>query len=147
MTRFFTVFLTSMAAVQTEDVRASLVFVGDLNGHHQELLGSKTVYRHCVAAFNFETVSSCDQLVVGSIHVRGGTLNLLMTNVNYLVRVAVVAHICNSNHSSLSAQAVPDLCVSRKVSLKKRINWNTVCCAMQDLRWLNIWSAVNPVDV
>ena len=28
--------LTSMAAVQAEDVRASFLFVGDLNGHHQE---------------------------------------------------------------------------------------------------------------
>ena len=25
---------TSMAAVQAEDVRASFLFVGDLNGHH-----------------------------------------------------------------------------------------------------------------
>ena len=28
--------LTSMAAVQAEDVRASFLFVGDLNGHHLE---------------------------------------------------------------------------------------------------------------
>ena len=28
--------LASMAAVQAEDVRASFLFVGDLNGHHQE---------------------------------------------------------------------------------------------------------------
>ena len=28
--------LTAMAAVQTEEVRASFMFVGDLNGHHQE---------------------------------------------------------------------------------------------------------------
>ena len=31
-----------MAAVQAEDVRASFLFVGDLNGHHQEWLGSAT---------------------------------------------------------------------------------------------------------
>ena len=31
-----------MAAVQAEDVRASFLFVGDLNGHHQEWLGSTT---------------------------------------------------------------------------------------------------------
>ena len=31
--------LTSMAAVQAEDVLASFLFVGDLNGHHQEWLG------------------------------------------------------------------------------------------------------------
>ena len=35
--------LTSMAAVQAEDVRTSLLFVGDLNGHHQEWLTSGVV--------------------------------------------------------------------------------------------------------
>ena len=32
--RIFDCLLASMAAVQAEDVRASLMFVGDLNGHH-----------------------------------------------------------------------------------------------------------------
>ena len=50
----------SMAAVQAEDVRASFLFVGDLNGHHQEWLDSTTTNRHGVAAFDFATV-----LVVG----------------------------------------------------------------------------------
>ena len=45
------------------------------------------------------------------------------------------------------AQAVPNLCVSRKVFLKHKVNWNTVCSAMQDLPWRNIWSADNPVEV
>ena len=71
--------LTSMAAVQTEDVRASFLFVDDLNSHHQEWLGSTTTNRHGVAAFDFATVSGCDQLVVGQTHARGGTLDLLMT--------------------------------------------------------------------
>ena len=61
-----------------------------------------------------------------------------MTNVPDLVRVSVVAPIGNSDHSSLSAvismaQAVQNLCVSRKVFLKHQVNWNTVCGAMQDL--------------
>ena len=34
--------LTSMAAVQAEDLRASVLFEGNLNGHHQEWLGSTT---------------------------------------------------------------------------------------------------------
>ena len=47
---------------------------------------------------------------------RGETLDLLMSVVPYLVRVAVVAPISNSDHSFLSAvismaQAVPNLCV------------------------------------
>ena len=69
-----------------------------------------------------------------------------------LVRVSVVAPIGNSDHSSLSAvismsQAVPNLCVSRKVLLKHQINWNKVCGAMQDLSWRNISYADNPVEV
>ena len=32
----FDCLLTSMAAVKGEDVLASFLFVGDLNGHHQE---------------------------------------------------------------------------------------------------------------
>ena len=92
-----------MAAVQGEDIPASYLFVGDLNGHHQEWLGSTTTNRHGVAAFDFATVSGCDQLVVGPTHARGGTLDLLMIDVPHLIRVAVVASICNCNHSSLSA--------------------------------------------
>ena len=68
--------LTSMAAVQADDVRASFLFVGDLNGHHQEWLGSMTTNRHGVATFDFATVSGCDQLVVGPAHAHGGTLDL-----------------------------------------------------------------------
>ena len=45
------------------------------------------------------------------------------------------------------AQAVPNLCVSRKVFLKHLVNWNTVCGAVQDLPWSNIWSTDNPVEV
>ena len=125
--RIFDCLLASMAAVQAEDVCASFLFVGDLNGHHQEWLGSTTMTHHGVAAFDFETVSGCDQLVVGPTHARGGTFDLLMTDGPDLVRVTVVALIGNSDHSSLSAvilmaQAVPNLCVSRKVFLKHDVN-------------------------
>ena len=85
-----------MVVVWVEDVRTSFLFVGDLNGHHQEWLGITTTNRHSVAAFDFATVSGCDQLVVGSIHARGGTLDVLMTYVPDLVRVAVAAPIGNS---------------------------------------------------
>ena len=141
-----------MAAVQAEDVRSSFLFVGDLNGHHQEWLGSMTTNRHGVAAFDFATVSGCDQLVVAPTHASGGTLDLLMTDVPDLSRIAVVAPIGNSDHSSLSAfismdQAVLNLCVSRKVFLKHQVNWNTVCSAIRELPWHNIWLSDNPVEV
>ena len=61
--RIFDCLLSSMAAMQTENVRASFLFAGDLNDHHQEWLGSTTTNRHGVAAFDFATVSGCDQCV------------------------------------------------------------------------------------
>ena len=82
-------------------MHASFIFVGDLNGHHQERFGSTTTSRHGVAAFDFSTVSGCDQLVVGPTHARGGTLDLLMTDVPDLVPGFFVAPIGNSDHSSL----------------------------------------------
>ena len=85
---------------------------------------------HGIAASDFTTVSECDQLVVGPIHSRGGTLDLLMTDIPDLVQVAVVAPLGNSDHSSLSVvisliQAVPNFCISRRHRLRHRFNWDT----------------------
>ena len=68
-----------MTAVQAENVRTSLLFVGDLNGHSQEWLGSTTTNRYGVTAFHFATVSGYDQLVVGPTHSLVVTLDLLMS--------------------------------------------------------------------
>ena len=67
-------------------------------------------------------------------------------------RVAVEAPIGNSDHSSLSAvismaPTVPNLCMSREVFLKLQVNWNTVCGAIRELPWRNIWLSDNPVEV
>ena len=91
-------------------------------------------------------------MVVGATHARGGTLDLLMTDVPDLVRVALVAPIGNSDHSDLSAvismaPAIKHLCASRKVFLKHQVNWNTVCGALQYLPWRKIWLADNPAEV
>ena len=115
-------------------------------------MGSATTNRHGVAAFDFATVSGCDQLVVSPTHACGGTLDFLMTDVPDLVLVSVLAPIGNSYHSSLlavisMAQSIPNLCVSNIVVLKHQVNYSMVCCAMQDLPWHNIWSADNPVEV
>ena len=95
--------LTAMAAVQAADARASSLFVGDLNGHHQEWLGSTTMNRRGVAALDFATMSGCDQLMIGPTLAHLGTLALLMTDVPDLVRVAVVAPLGSSDHSLLSS--------------------------------------------
>ena len=103
-----------------DDVRACFLFVGSLNGHHQEWLRFTTMNRKGAVAFDFVTVSGCDKLVIGSTHARGGTLDLLMSDVPVLIRVAVVKPKGNSDHSSLRAvismaQAFPNLSVTRKV--------------------------------
>ena len=90
----FDCLLALMAAVQAEEILASFLFVCDLNGHHRDWLGSTTTNRHGVAAFDFATtVYGCDQLVVGPTDARGRTLELLMTDVPDILRIAVVAPI------------------------------------------------------
>ena len=76
MTEFMCL-LASIASVKAEDVCATVLFMGDLIGHHQEKLGSITL--------DIATVSSFDQLVIGPIHARGATLDFLMTDVPELV--------------------------------------------------------------
>ena len=85
--RIYECLLIAMAAVSNAvNVRAPFLFMGDLNDYHQEWLGSTTTNRHCVAALDFVTVSGCDQLVIGPTLTRGGTLDLLMTDVPDLVQ-------------------------------------------------------------
>ena len=64
--------------------------------------------QHGVAVFDFATVSGCDQLVVGLTHARGGTLDLLMTDVPAVIRVAVVAPIGNSSLLSVIERSHSD---------------------------------------
>lgn len=60
----------SIAAVQADDVCASFLFLGDLNCHNQEWLGSMATNLHNVASFDFITVFGWDQLVVAQpLHV------------------------------------------------------------------------------
>ena len=111
--------------------------------YHHELYG--------VSALDFAIVSGCDQLVIGPTHALGGTLDLLMTDVPALVRVAVVAPLGSSDHSTLSiaismARALPNLCVGRRVLLKHRVNSFAVCDALGVLPWRSIWRADNPVE-
>ena len=92
--------------------------------------------RHGVVALDFATVSGCDQSTgdwPNSCY--GETLDLQITDVPDLVRVAVVAPLGRSDHSSLSiaismAQAIPNLCVSRGVLLQRRVNSSAVCNAI-----------------
>ena len=72
----FDCLLATMAAVQAEDVRATFLFVCDLNGTQTGVvgLGSTTTNSYGDAVSDFSSVSGCDQLVVGPTHARCGTL-------------------------------------------------------------------------
>ena len=61
-------------------------------------MGFKTTNRHGVAALDFATVSGCDQLVIWLYHARGGTLDLLMTDVPDLLQMNVASPLGNSDH-------------------------------------------------
>ena len=71
-----------MAGFHAEDIRAAFMFADDLNGHHQEWLGFTTTNRYRFVAFDFTTISGCNQWVVGPTHARGGSLDLLMTDMS-----------------------------------------------------------------
>ena len=79
-------------------------------------------------------------MVVSPTHARGGTLDLLMTDVPDLVLVSVVAPIGNSDHSSLSAvismvQAVQNFVFKDKPWLDDQ--WRPAFSLKQEahLRW------------
>ena len=57
-----------MALELDEDLRASFLFVGDLNGHHQERLDFTTPNRYGVAALDLATVYGCNKLVANQAH-------------------------------------------------------------------------------
>ena len=152
--RIFYYFLASLATVLAEDVRSSFL----CGWFERPSSGVVGFYDHEPSRSCSLWLCNClrfgrDQLVVGQIHADCGTLDQLMTDVPnlFIVWAAIVAPIGNSDHSSLSvvismAQAVPNLCVSRKVFLKHQVNWNTVCGAIQDLPGRNIWLADNPLE-
>ena len=77
--------LTAMAAMQAVDVHASFLFMGDLNGHCQERLGSTTTNPHGVSALDFSTAPGFDKLVTGPTHTCEGPLDLLISDAPEIV--------------------------------------------------------------
>ena len=100
-----------------------------------------------VTLFDFNTVTHCDQLIVGPTHAHVGTLYLLMSDVPVLVRVAVLSPIDGSDTLISMAQAVPYQYDIRTLFLKHQVHWNTVYGAIQNLTWLNSWTSDNSLAV
>ena len=104
---------------------------------------------HGRTALDFSTQAGCDQLVRGPTHVRGGVLDLLMTDVPDLVTVSVSSPIGGSDHSSLSVrvnvrQRIPDITVRKEVFLKSRVDWDAVTASVKAMPWREIRMSLDP---
>ena len=85
---FFYCLLTIIAKVQSVDRKASFLFVGDVNAHHEEWLGS-SMMNHGRAARHFASSSGCEQMVTECTHIDGGLFALVLTDVLNVVWVWV----------------------------------------------------------
>ena len=143
--------LTAMANIQAADSRASFVFVGDVNAHHLEWLGSSRTTEHGVAAYDFASLSGCTQMVSGPTHVAGGTLDLVLTDVPDLVSVDVGSPIGSSDHSALQVklslnQTPSHTVVEREVFLKNSVNWDLVRGDVLGMDWRYILGSDCPAS-
>ena len=73
----------------------------------------------------------CTQIVEKPTHIAGGRLDLVLTDVQDLVRVSTHCLIGTSDHFHLQVvvmlnERVPQMCCTRRVLLKSRINWGAV---------------------
>ena len=147
--RGFDCLCEAIGRIQSVDPKSVFCFVGDLNCHHSEWLGSHITDAHGVAAFDFATVADCSQLVNGPTHRAGGVLDLVLTNVPDLCDVHVHGNVGRSDHASLGvalnlSPTVAGFDVARRVPLKSRVNyWNAVLRLCLDLTG-EVFSGVRP---
>lgn len=107
-THIFYCLLSSMAAIQEADARASCTFMGDLNVQHSEWLGSATTTLQGIVAFDFCTISNCKQLITGPPHLADGTLDFV-TAPTYLLLVicSVCSRLCTPLRERDARQSLP----------------------------------------
>ena len=148
----FDCLLLSMASIQESDPKASFLFVGDVNAHHQQWLNSVSATDvHGRAAQDFANLSGCDQLVRAPTHISGNSLDLALTDAPAAVDVKVIPPLGSSDHSclSLSVQtrfSFPDEILTRTVFLKSRANWQGIENDFNGISWGNIFSSDCPVS-
>ena len=110
----FDCLLVSMAAIQENDRKASLVFIGDFNAHHKEWLNFvSNTDCHGLRALDFSSESGCDQIIHNSTHRSGNCLDLIFTDTSGVVAGNVGSPIGTSDHCHVSAiiktEHVPDI--------------------------------------
>ena len=97
----FDYLLTPMAKVQSDDKKASFLFVGDVNAHHEEWLVSSTTAVHGRAALDFVSSSGCEQMVTEPTHIHGEVPDLVLTDVHDLVEVRGGLPVVTSDPSAI----------------------------------------------
>ena len=70
--RVFDCILGTMSRIQSEDPKSAFCFVGDLNCHHSDCLGSNRTDSYGAAALDFGTLMNCALMVWGPTHRAGG---------------------------------------------------------------------------
>ena len=144
--------LGSMGNIQEMDPKSAFIFVGDVNAHHREWLNSVSPTDcHGIAAVNFATLSGCEQIIGEPTHRLGNCLDLLFTDVPAVVNSVVQPPLGTSDHSGLSFKLklthdIPNLVFNRKVYLKSRIDWDSVCNDVINISWRTIYNASSPID-
>ena len=79
--------------------KASFLFIGNVNAHHEEWLGSSMTNLQSRAECDFASSSGCAQTVTEPTHIDGGVLDLLLTDVSNAIGVRVGSPVGTSNHS------------------------------------------------
>ena len=144
--------LQAYISIQEEDRKSSFIFVGDFNAHHREWLNSVSpTDRHGVSALDFSDTIGCEQLVIGSTHVSGNLLDLLLTDVSGVVQVETIAPLGTSDHRGLSCKVqlsfpIPNFTITRQVILRSRINWDGIYRAFNSIVWREIYNAPCPIS-
>ena len=88
--KIFDCLSTVMTIVQSVDRKASFLYVGDMNPHHEKWPGSSTMTLHNGAARGFALSSGYEQLITEFTHSDGGVLELVWTDVLDLVSQIIV---------------------------------------------------------
>ena len=87
-------------------IEMHLLFVCDVNALHEEWLESSTKNLHGRTARDFASLSGCEIMVTEPMHIDGGVLDLVRTNVPDLVGVRVDSSVRTSNHSAVITDVV-----------------------------------------
>ena len=148
----FDCLLSSMATIQESDRKATFIFVGDFNAHHNDWYNSGAqINTHGHSAKDFATNSGCEQLIAKATHIGGNCLDLLFTDSPGIVTADVGGTIGTSDHSFISAkikinQSIPNVCTSRKKNLKSRADWDGINQDLLNTDWCTTYRSDDMVS-